>query len=252
MKVFAQKNKDGEWASVPISNSVRGFDFKGYEIIPYLYENIDSIDIEKEDIIVGGIPCVRTILNKFDFQVPNLSIPHDDLLRFCERKFNLITIKELNNIVYKDKFDKFFIKPYREHKLFTGHVVSSFKDLLKSMHVPEDTQIVSSDFVEFVSEYRIFVTNGEIRGMSHYGGDFLVFPNKFVIKTLVQKAYELYGLNGFSVDIGITPDNKTLLVELNDGFSLGCYGLNYLEYTNLIEARWKQINETSNNNKKRS
>ncbi len=29
----------------------------------------------------------------------------------------------------------------------------------------------------------------------------------------------------FSMDFGLTDDGRTLLIEVNDGYSIGCYGL---------------------------
>ena len=43
------------------------------------------------------------------------------------------------------------------------------------------------------------------------------------------------------MDICVTKDNKTLLVELNDAYALGCYGLASIYYVKLISARWSQL-----------
>ena len=39
----------------------------------------------------------------------------------------------------------------------------------------------------------------------------------------------------------MTKDGRTLLVELNDAYSLGCYGLPSVSYAKLISARWSQL-----------
>ena len=44
-----------------------------------------------------------------------------------------------------------------------------------------------------------------------------------------------------SMDICYTRDGRTLLVELNDAYSLGCYGLPGVLYAKLISARWSQL-----------
>ena len=46
---------------------------------------------------------------------------------------------------------------------------------------------------------------------------------------------------GCSMDICVTKDNRTLLVEFNDAYALGCYGLPSLYYAKLISARWSQL-----------
>lgn len=242
-KVFAQKNKENEWASIPVFTAVKAFNERGYEIVPYQYENVNEIQISSDDIIVGGVSCVRNVLSRYNIKIPDLSIPDKNLEKYYKREFGLITVEEINKSFYKEDYKKIFAKPYNDHKNFNGHVIENFKDLYKTMHLPPETKVVYSTFVEFKSEYRIFVTNGTIVGMSHYCGDPLLFPNKEIIMPLVKDAYEIYSLEGFSIDVGITSENKTLLVEINDGFSLGVYGLNYFIYSKLIEERWKQLVE---------
>lgn len=43
------------------------------------------------------------------------------------------------------------------------------------------------------------------------------------------------------MDICVTDDGRTLLVEFNDTYSLGCYGLNDIQCAKLISARWSQL-----------
>ena len=42
----------------------------------------------------------------------------------------------------------------------------------------------------------------------------------------------------------ITDDNRTLLIEVNDGYALGCYGLFYIDYAKLLSARWAELTGT--------
>ena len=46
-----------------------------------------------------------------------------------------------------------------------------------------------------------------------------------------------------SVDICVTTEGKTLLMEFNDAYALGYYGLAPILYAKLISARWSQILE---------
>ena len=47
--------------------------------------------------------------------------------------------------------------------------------------------------------------------------------------------------NACSMDICVTSDGRTLLVEFNDAYALGCYGLYSIHYAKLISARWSQL-----------
>lgn len=46
---------------------------------------------------------------------------------------------------------------------------------------------------------------------------------------------------GYGMDFGVTEDGRTLLVEVNDGYALGSYGLEYHAYARLLSARWSEL-----------
>lgn len=47
--------------------------------------------------------------------------------------------------------------------------------------------------------------------------------------------------NGYAIDFGVTADGRTLLIEVNDGYSVGAYGLFFTDYAKLLAARWAQL-----------
>lgn len=53
--------------------------------------------------------------------------------------------------------------------------------------------------------------------------------------------------SGFTLDFGVTDDGRTLLIEVNDAFSLGCYGLDPLAYAKLLETRWAELTKNRMN-----
>ena len=57
----------------------------------------------------------------------------------------------------------------------------------------------------------------------------------------IPEAYE-NAPNGYAFDVGVTKQGETILVEANDGFSLGSYGLFYIDYAKLLSARWAELN----------
>lgn len=46
------------------------------------------------------------------------------------------------------------------------------------------------------------------------------------------------------MDFGVTNTGATILVEVNDGYSLGNYGLDSLLYAKLLSARWTELTNT--------
>lgn len=49
---------------------------------------------------------------------------------------------------------------------------------------------------------------------------------------------------GYAVDFGITDKGETLLIEVNDGYAFGCYGLLNIYYSKLLSARWAELTDT--------
>jgi hypothetical protein len=43
------------------------------------------------------------------------------------------------------------------------------------------------------------------------------------------------------MDFGVLEDGSTVLVECNDGWSIGNYGLCHLKYYQMLKDRWLQI-----------
>lgn len=81
----------------------------------------------------------------------------------------------------------------------------------------------------------VFVQYGQILDCKHYWGDPLKFPSAEIIKFAIRdytSAPDAYG-----IDFGVTRDAKTLLMEVNDAWALGCYGLEAHLYAKFLVTR---------------
>lgn len=47
--------------------------------------------------------------------------------------------------------------------------------------------------------------------------------------------------NGYGIDFGVLQNGETALIEWNDGYALGSYGIDDELYTDLIIARWEEM-----------
>ncbi len=75
--------------------------------------------------------------------------------------------------------------------------------------------------------------------VAHYLGEPVWFPNPNVMRAALDAFYECP--IAFGMDWGVTEQGDTLLVEVNDGFALGNYGVRRFQYTAMIEARWREL-----------
>jgi ATP-grasp domain, R2K clade family 2 len=215
MKVFIQKHR-GEFANIDTFTALLGFREKGYEIITFEYPEIDELPLDDESIVCGGIPVVLRALKRLGITPPELPSIPSQIADFAARKISTAT-----------------------RKLFPGKPLKEFRDLISTRHLPDEQIVVTSEIVEFHSEYRAFVMDGDILGIHYYKGNIRLFPDF----TVIDRAIAAYtsAPAAYAIDFGIVADGRTLLVETNEAYALGCYGLPELRYSSLIERRWQEL-----------
>jgi hypothetical protein len=239
-KVYCQK-KDGELITCNTYCAWEGFRLKGYETLFFEGEfsspQLDAIDLSRNDIVCGYIPIVRKVFDRLGVSQPNLPDIPDDLISFCEREIRYGILKEIH--LQDQNIKPVFIKPRNIQKLFPGHLVSSFKDLIKTSSYDMETEILISSPINFISEYRGFVRRNKLIGLRHYKGDFGVIPDIKKINAAIESFKE--SPIAYSIDFGVTDKGSSALIEINDAFALGNYGLMSLDYAGMIEDRWDEI-----------
>lgn len=133
-----------------------------------------------------------------------------------------------------------FIKPTaRDTKRFNGCVVREFMDLAYTASLPSEMTVSCADYVDFLSEYRVFCHRGAIVGVKHYKGDYKLFPDFEIIEAAIARFD--HSPIAYGVDFGITADSRCLLVEVNDAWCLGSYGLEPVTYANMLADRWHEM-----------
>lgn len=215
-----------------------GFSQMGYSVIEHEAndELFNKLNQDKNAIFIGGINSVRNAFDSLNLRQPEIDNPHIHLPQYLGREVCEAVWSEIEQI---SEFP-FFIKPLEDHKLFTGYVVKSKSDLLHAkLRVKPESKILLSECVQFISEYRCFVLNGQLVGCKNYTGDFQVLPDFKIIENAIND-YQSQPA-AYSIDFGVTSDGKTLLIEMNDGFGLSAYGLNKIIYCKILQARWDEI-----------
>jgi phage terminase large subunit len=77
-------------------------------------------------------------------------------------------------------------------------------------------------------------------GGGFYAGDIFLHPNAETVRAAID-AFQPEAPVAYGIDFGVTNDGRTLLVEVNDAFALGCYGLSAVEYAEMLEDRWLEV-----------
>ena len=222
MVVYIRQSKLPSEVSINKYNAQVGAYLQGEEVI--LYQSFSEIkQLTSDDTVVDYITETRALLKMMGLNVPVYDYPIE-LKEFYGRKIYAGVLGEIVNI--PDNWGK-FIKPKAGSKIFTGRVVNGTRDLI-GIGLSFDYPIWISEVVEFIAEWRCFVLDGRVLDVRPYTGDYHT--------QCWKDAPIAYGL-----DIGVTSDGRTLVVEVNDGYALGNYGLSPLKSINFHKARWKEL-----------
>lgn len=193
-------------------------------------------------LFVGDHDFIKAALKRSEISV----VPRDSypvaLQDFLLRKVWTSTVRELSMQCGKAGFQPIFVKPASDVKLFTGFVLTGPEKLYRLAELPGNTEVQCAEVVDWKSEFRVFVNKSEIVGIRHYAGDPKLHPDLETIRGAVARLQVSdENTDGYGIDFGVLANGETALVEWNDGFALGAYGLDPVLYTDLLIARWEEL-----------
>lgn len=141
-----------------------------------------------------------------------------------------------------------FIKPVHIKK-FTGTIIDEYNYTQYKHHYPE-TEIIVQDIINFESEWRCYIFRNKFVDIKHYSGDLFVdmrileshledtlsviqddeedFPETFVIDLGLYKT-------------GILSTTNCTVVEFNDMWAIGNYGVPNDLYVRMLKDRYFDI-----------
>lgn len=194
------------------------------------------------DCLIGSVEWCSNYLKFYNYPVPS-AIDLFQFQPFLQRQVKAMFVAEFLNKAGKEIPFPIFIKPHYNIKLFTGtQVLNLFDAELVLKDIPWDTLLSVQEVIDPIqSEWRVYVNRRRILACKHYKGDSLVFPDSRVIKECVYQSLKSVENISFTLDFGVDKDGVTFLIEPNDGWAIGNYGLEPVDYLNFCIDRWKQI-----------
>ncbi len=201
-----------------------------------------QLHIEPQILVVGYVDSMLSVFRQLNIPIPSTNDYPKSLNYLLYRKIWESNLKTLRQEIYAGRVP-IFAKPKDRKKRFTGRVFNTIDDFMWSLSgVSIQTPIYCSEVVSWVTEYRIYVTNGQIVGNLHYSGNSNIRLDNNILKSAVATFSESVEASaGYAIDMGLLSSGETALIEWNDGFSLGSYGLNPSLYTDLLIARWCEL-----------
>ncbi|RRJ61713.1 DUF4343 domain-containing protein [Paenibacillus oralis] len=239
MRAYIQADKHGNFYNVNAFIANEGFVSLGWETIKF-YDIHEIKENNPEDIVVGGIGNVRKRLEILGFERNHGEIDYPtSLSSYFGRKIWTTTIQEL----FENKENwHVFIKPKDTTKKFAGKVVKEYRDFIGLIDEEEVTNIWCSEIVDFITEWRCFIRYGQILDIRYYKG---AWDSKLDLNVIKSAARDFIDAPvAYGMDFGIDREGNMKLVEINDGHSLGTYGISPLNYAKFLSARWSELTGT--------
>jgi hypothetical protein len=198
-----------------------------------------QLPLTKDILVAGYVATILEALRQLEVSLPTPDDYPECLHPFLHRRVWESSVAQLQR---DDFITPVFAKPRGRLKRFTGNVFASPADLMFLEGASRKTLLWCSEVVKWASEYRVFVLRGKIVGMRLYAGDASLLPEPGVVQEIVA-TLEASGTAraAYALDIGVLQEGRTALVEMNDAYALGSYGLEREVYTELILARWEEI-----------
>jgi hypothetical protein len=234
MHLYIEEMKLGNYANISFYTALEAYYNMGFEVTTV--SDWESLEIKDDNIFLGSIAYMHQALKKMGIPLPNSNDYPLSLRKFLKREVWTSTI---NTIAANPEDWGVFVKPKTEKKKFVGRLIQSTKDLVSCGDLEDDTEIWVSDPINFVAEWRVFVRYGRVLSVRPYKGNWRANFDPTIIEEAIASFENPPA--AYALDFGLTDKGEFALVEFNDGYSLGSYGLFYIDYAKLLSARWAEI-----------
>lgn len=203
------------------------------EDLPYKLISYNEIEkyynLIKTNLFVGSTEFMFKVFSRIN---KNPKVPKNSN-RPCE----ILMLKQAKEIA-KEK--NIFIKPVKI-KLFTGFVLDQYSYNCINI-LPEDTEVmVYEPFKESIlSEWRLYILNNKIVDARNYSGDFKIMPDWIYAQQVLEENRNIFPI-AYTIDIGILKSGKNEVIEFNDMYAIGNYGIPNDLYLRLLKERYFEI-----------
>jgi len=190
------------------------------------FEYLKDIPGKIEHIPVGSLFFVRKFLENKNKKMKKPNFIPESLKRkeFLNRKIALIneaTEKKIKNTLKELQLEQFFIKELEEYKGFRGII----NDCSVKLPLDYPRNVLLSEKMDIISEYRVFVYKDKLVGINNYSGEFNKLPDLYLIEEMINEyKSEKDRPMAYTLDVAITKEGKTALIEVHPFVSCGLYG----------------------------
>ena len=152
---------------------------------------------------------------------------------YLGRKCRIVnSVADIRRTFFDWHTSKLFIKSNTKIK-------AGYTDLYSARdNFPEDTEYFISAPVNLISEWRCFVYRGVLKGIKNYCGDPWLFPDRNFVTDCINQIGD--SLTAYTLDVGVTSNGKTIVIEVHNFISCGLYGFDDSSIIPMLINAFKQ------------
>ncbi len=238
MKVAYVEVKRGFPVNTDMMCAIEGLEYLGWDIKTFTKEDILSNKyslLYTKSPFIGSIDSITEILRSINKLPSPIDYPETNR-HLLGRKLTFSTMSEVLH-KFKNDNEAVFIKPVKT-KLFDGSVLKT-ESRFSYFEPYLNEDVISSPLVEISSEWRAYIHKGKIMDCRCYSKDFRLAPDYQFIELNI-KAYRKAPV-AYTIDVAILENENNIVVEFNDFWSIGSYGLDSEKYAEMLVDRWFEI-----------
>jgi len=235
--------KNGLPINEDVQKAIDGFEYLGYEPVLVTMENMLSGTLDyvaKFHPVVGSIDFMTRLFKRINYIPEPIDYPEEILKSGLLVNTYILkgTLEQALQIIESKETPNLFIKPVKT-KLFDGILVTDKTQLSYLKGYPLHTEVWIAGGVDIVSEHRIYIHDGKAIYGCNYSGDFRLNPDY----TYVDKLIEAYksAPRAYTIDVAILSNGSATLIECNDFWAIGGYGLAPWDYSKMLRDRYLEI-----------
>ena len=184
----------------------------------------------RRNLFVGSVEFMKEVFSR-------IGILYVKLPRNSNRNFETITLGQAKQRAKSG--EKLFIKPF-ENKLFSGFVLDEFQ-YTSIADIDLDTPVMAYKPFEskIKSEWRCYIHKYEPLFIANYSGDLFSYPDKDYLFSVIKENKDFP--IAYTIDIGILENGENVVVEFNDMWAIGNYGIPNDMYLSALKDRYFEI-----------
>lgn len=240
MKKLYVQIKNALPINMDIQNAIDGAEYIGYDIAGFTLEDILSYKMDTRAYLtpfVGSIDGMTMLFKNMKRYPDPIDFPEEIISSGLLNREVKNTSLNQAIALFKESGKPVFIKPYQT-KLFDGILISE-EQHLNYLRGYENPSVWVCDQIDILSEHRAYIHKGKMVYCCNYSGDFRINPDYSYIDELIS-VYKNAPV-AYTIDVAILKDGSMTVVEFNDFWAIGSYGMKCWDYAQMLIDRYFQI-----------